>query len=64
MTVGDELKKRLLIEGIEPSNVIDFKTVNDKRKRINITKITLIDGSTYELVEDFIWYAARKNKKW
>jgi len=64
MKVGDELKKRLAIEGIESSNIISFETSNDKKKRKIITKLLLIDGSTYELIDDFIWYAARKNKKW
>lgn len=64
MTIGEELKKRLLLEGIEPSDVVNVETVNDKNKRTVNTKIHLIDGTEYNLVDDFAWYAARKNKKW
>jgi hypothetical protein len=64
MIIGEELKKRLLLEGIKPSDVINVETTNDKKKRTVTTKINFIDGSEYELVDDFIWYAARKNKKW
>ena len=62
--IGIELKKRLLTEGIEPSNVVDFTTANDKKKRTITTTIKLMDGTIHKLMDDFVWYAARKNKKW
>lgn len=62
--IGVELKKRLIEEGVEPSNVVSFTTHNDKKKQIITTNITLVDGTKHELHDDFIWYAARKNKTW
>lgn len=63
-TIGEELKKRLTKEGINPDNVTGFITENDKNKRTIITTITLINGAEYKLKDNFIWYAARKNKRW
>lgn len=63
-TIGEEFKKRLLKEGIDPSDIVEFSTENNKSKRLCFTKITLKDGSKHELVDDFVYYAARKNKKW
>jgi hypothetical protein len=64
MIISKEFKERLIAEGIEPSNIVNFATVNDKHKKTVITRITLIDGTVHELVDNHIWYAARKNKRW
>lgn len=63
-SIGEELRKRLIDKGIDPSTVVNIITENDKYKRRVVIKITCVDGSKYELVDDFIVYAARKNKQW
>jgi len=62
--IGDELRKKLIEKGIDPLKVINIITKNDKYKNLLITKIICVDGSEYELIDDFIIYAARKNKRW
>ena len=37
---------------------------NDKYKKTLVMKITCEDGSEYKLIDNFIVYAARKNKRW
>ena len=58
--ISEDFKKRLIEEGIDPLNVSKFITVNEKNK--NTTTITFIDGTEYKLIDDFIWYAARKKQ--
>ena len=62
--ISEEFKKKLAKEGIDTDDVIEFITENDKNKKIIITKITLANGTKYELTDNFIWYAARKDKRW
>jgi len=62
--ISDELKERLIEEGIDPLTVVNIITKNDKYKKTLIIKIICVDGSEYELLDDFIVYAARKNKQW
>lgn len=62
--IGEELRKRLIEEGIDPLTVTNIITKNDKYKKLLVTKITCVNGSEYELIDDFIIYAARKNKQW
>jgi len=64
MIVSEELKKILSEKGIEPLDIVNLTTVNDKNKRTVTTTITLIDGSVHKLVDNYVWYAARKNKQW
>jgi len=64
MIISEEFKKRLIAEGIDPLNVMNVTTVNDKYKKTVITTITLIDGAVHKLVDNYIWYAARKDKRW
>jgi cobalamin biosynthesis protein CbiG len=61
---SEEMTKRLIDEGIDPLTVKDISTINDKKKRKIITTITFNDDSKRKLVNDFIWYASRKNKRW
>ncbi len=63
MILSKEFTERLIAEGIEPSNVVNFTTINDKHKKTIATTITLIDGTIHKLVDDHIWYAARKNRR-
>ena len=62
--IGEEMKKRLIDEGLEPSTVKNITTVNDKKRRKIITTITFNDDTKHNLVDDFIWFAARDNKRW
>jgi len=62
--MSEDFKKRLISENIDPNNVDKFITYNDRKRRKIITKLFLKDGKTYNLVDNFIWYAARKDKKW
>lgn len=62
--ISNELTKKMVNNGIDPLNVMSITTKNNKKKRLIITEIILIDGSKYELIDDFIYYAARKNKRW
>ena len=64
IVIGEELSERLINEGINPLNVVNITTRNNKNKRQIITKITLSDDSEYELIDNFIYYAARNNKRW
>ena len=59
-----KLKERLIKEGINPDNVVKFTTENNKKTRKIITTITLIDGTQHKIIDNFIWYASRKNKRW
>ena len=61
---SEEMTKRLIDEGIDPLLVKDISTINDKKKRKIFTTVTLNDDSQRILEDDFIWYAARKNKRW
>ena len=60
--ISKELSEKLINNGIDPLKVSKVDTINDKYKRKIITKITLVDGNEYELIDDFIYYAARKSK--
>lgn len=62
--ISDEFKERLIKEGINPDNVVKFTTENNKKTRKIITTITLIDGTQHKIIDNFIWYASRKNKRW
>lgn len=62
--ISDEFKERLIEEGINPDNVVKFTTENNKKTRKIITTITLIDGTEHKIIDNFIWYASRKNKQW
>ena len=62
--ISDEFKERLLKEGIEPDNVVKFTTENNKKTRKIITTVTLIDGTERKIIDGFVWYAVRKNKRW
>jgi len=62
--ISEEFKKRLIEEGIEPLDVANFNTVNDKHKKTVVTTIILIDGTEHKLIDNYTWYAARKNKRW
>ena len=62
--IGEEFKKRLVKEEIDPLSVVSFTTENDKYKRTIITTITFNDGTKRELIDNYTWYAARKNKRW
>lgn len=62
--ISEEFKKRLIKEGIDPDNVVKFATENNKKARKIITTITLIDGTEHKLIDDFVQFAARKNKQW
>jgi len=64
MLIGEELHKRLIKEGINPSDVEKVTTINDKLKRLIITKIILSDNSEHKLIDDYVFYASRKNKQW
>jgi len=64
MIISEEFREKLIESGIVPENVVKFTTENDKKTRKNITTITLIDGTVHKLIDDFIYYASRKNKKW
>ena len=62
IVISKELSERLINEGIDPLKVSKIDTINDKYKRKIITKITLVDGNEHELIDDFVYYAARKSK--
>jgi len=62
--IGEELRKRLIEKGIDPSTIVNIITENDKYKRRVVIKVICEDGGKYELVDDFVVYAARKNKRW
>ena len=62
--IGEELRKKLIEEGNDPSTVVNIITENDKYKKTLVMKITCEDGSEYKLIDNFIVYAARKNKRW
>ena len=64
MDISEEFKKRLITEGINPLNVVPITTVNDKYQKKIITTVTLIDDTEHKLVDNYIWYASRKNKRW
>ncbi|MDY0270143.1 hypothetical protein [Trichloromonas sp.] len=64
MIISEEFREKLIEAGIVPENVVKFTTENDKKTRKNITTITLIDGTVHKLIDDFIYYASIKNKKW
>lgn len=64
MDISEEFKKRLITEGINPLNVVTITTVNDKYQKKIITTVTLIDDTEHKLVDNYIWYASRKNKRW
>lgn len=62
--ISDEFKERLIKEKINPEDIVKFTTENNKKTKKIITTITLIDGSEHKLVDNFVWYASRKNKRW
>jgi hypothetical protein len=59
LIISEDFKEILINEGIDPLNVVNFTTENDKNKKI-ITTITLIDGTEHKIIDNFVWYAARK----
>ena len=61
---SEEMIKRLINEDIDPLTVKDISTVNDKKKRQIITTVTFNNGSKHDLIDDFVWYASRKDKSW
>lgn len=64
MNLTNKLKQQLSDSGFNPENVVDIISINNKQKRTITTKFKFNDGSEHEIVENFIYYAARKNKKW
>ena len=64
MYIGDEFKDVLINMGVDIHNVAKMRTRNDKKKKLIITEITLVDGTKHEIINDYVWYAARKNKRW
>jgi len=62
--IGEELRKRLIDKDVDLSTVVNIITENDKYKKRVVIKVICDDGSKYELVDDFVVYAARKNKRW
>ena len=61
--MSDDFKSRLISENIDPNEFINFITYNDIKRRKIITKLFYKNGKTYNLIDDFVWYASRKNKK-
>lgn len=61
--MSEDFKNRLITENIDPNEVDKFITYNDIKRRKIITKLFFKDGKTYNLIDDFVWYASRKNKK-
>ena len=62
LILSDEFKEKLINEGINPLDVKSFSTFNNKISRLVITRIILVDGTEKNLVEPFVWYAAKKDK--
>jgi len=62
--ISRDFKRRLIIEGIDPKNVLKISTKNNKNKGQIITEITLIDNSKHVIIDDFIYYAARKKRNY
>lgn len=58
--ISDDFKKILIDEGIDPLNVVNFTTENYKNEII--TTITLIDGTEHKLINNLVFYAARKKQ--
>lgn len=62
--IGEEFKKQLLKEGINPESVKSFISKYNKKTNRIITIITLDDDAKHTMSEETVWYAARKNKRW
>lgn len=60
LIISEDFKERLISEGINPLNVVNFTTENYKNQII--TTITLIDGTEHKLINNFVFYAARKKQ--
>ena len=64
MNISNEFKNVLINMEVDIHNIVKITTRNDKKKKLIITEITLLDGTKHEIINDYVWYAARKNKRW
>ncbi len=62
--IGEEFKKQLINEGINPDDVSKFVSKYDKNIKKIVTTVTMEDNSKHTIMFEPEWYAARKNKKW
>ena len=62
--LSDEIKENLISEGIDPSNVLSFVSKYNKFTNTITTRFILNDGKEHELIENCVWFASRKNKRW
>jgi len=62
LILSDEIKQKLMDEGINPLQVKSFSTFNNTVSRLIITRIVMVDGTEKNIVEPFVWYAAKKDK--
>lgn len=60
LIISEDFKERLISEGINPLNVVNFTTENYKNEII--TTITLIDGTEHKIINNLVFYAARKKQ--
>lgn len=64
MNFSEDFKQKLKDHGIDHNDVLSISTINDKYKKLIITTVTLNDGTKRKLVEDYVWFSSRKNKRW
>lgn len=62
--LSDEIKENLISKGIDPSNVLSFVSKYNKSTNTITTRFILNDGNKHELIENCVWFASRKNKRW
>lgn len=63
MNLSKEFKKMLINYNVDPNNVVDMVTFNNKKTRKIITFFKLKNGQELSYEKDFLYFAHRPNDR-